>query len=259
MLDMKLLLLVLGVAALASAQDLNNVHFLLYTRDNMEVAHEIMFNAPDLGENYKSWVRTVMITHSHEQTGQDDWIQSMKQNLLNHNVVNVIIVDWGAEAFQNYGNTQDKVRIIGEHMGAMFNILADNNQNLTLTHCIGFGLGAHACGFAGKVQTTERRLARITGLEPRKERYDYGNPAERLAVTDAIFVDVMHTCDRWSFDQPMGHADFYPNGGTGDMPGCGLIELTGLCSHERAYIYYIESISTTNFVSKLCGSWRDYK
>ncbi|KAF4518309.1 hypothetical protein B566_EDAN005878, partial [Ephemera danica] len=57
----------------------------------------------------------------------------------------------------------------------------------------------------------------------------------------------------------MGHADFYPNGGTGDMPGCGLIEFTGICSHERAYIYYIESISTTNFVSKLCTSWRDYK
>jgi Lipase len=46
---------------------------------------------------------------------------------------------------------------------------------------------------------------------------------ERLAATDAMFVDVIHTCaGLLGYDLPIGHVDFYPNGGDHVQPGCGF-------------------------------------
>ena len=42
-------------------------------------------------------------------------------------------------------------------------------------------------------------------------------------MTDADFVDVIHTdLKGLGIDQPIGHLDFYPNGGD-VQPGCGVI------------------------------------
>lgn len=53
--------------------------------------------------------------------------------------------------------------------------------------------------------------------------------SDRLSKNDAQFVDVMHTnsggllsARGLSFPDPLGHVDFYPNGGNA-QPGCELI------------------------------------
>lgn len=44
-----------------------------------------------------------------------------------------------------------------------------------------------------------------------------------LSWTDAAFVDVIHTDGgHFGFARPIGHADFYPNGGVRRQPGCDL-------------------------------------
>lgn len=46
-------------------------------------------------------------------------------------------------------------------------------------------------------------------------------PEGHLTSTDAEFVDVIHTDGGvLGFPFPLGHADFYPNGGTSRQPGC---------------------------------------
>lgn len=44
-----------------------------------------------------------------------------------------------------------------------------------------------------------------------------------MTFTDAAFVDVIHTDGGiFGFPNPLGHADFYPNGGKPPQPGCSL-------------------------------------
>lgn len=50
-----------------------------------------------------------------------------------------------------------------------------------------------------------------------------------LVPSDAEFVDVVHTDGGvFGFDSPLGHVDFYPNGGMPFQPGCRLHELVRL-------------------------------
>lgn len=42
-----------------------------------------------------------------------------------------------------------------------------------------------------------------------------------LDITDAQFVDVIHTAGgTFGYVKPIGHVDFYPNGGKAPQPGC---------------------------------------
>lgn len=88
--------------------------------------------------------------------------------------------------------------------------------NLMRTHVIGFSLGAHVSGFAGAELPG---LSRITGLDPAGPLFEAQHPKVRLDSSDAEFVDVIHSngenlilggLGSW---QPMGHVDYYPNGG----------------------------------------------
>ncbi len=66
----------------------------------------------------------------------------------------------------------------------------------------------------------------------------------RLSRESARFVDVVHTAGRFtSIEAPIGHADFFPNGLTHEMPGCeDDWSVEHKCSHFRAFEYFIESI-----------------
>jgi pancreatic triacylglycerol lipase len=109
----------------------------------------------------------------------------------------------------------------------------------------------------------------------------------RLDPGDAEFVDVIHTDAKsilmfgYGLEQPVGHVDFYPNGGT-DQPGCGMLHLPAVgmsrmdsldvatdivsrhlvsCSHTRAISLYIESLKMgqeCRFIAHECQSYEDF-
>lgn len=68
------------------------------------------------------------------------------------------------------------------------------------------------------------RFSFFPGLDPHKFTYMHVEPDGRLDETDAEFVQIIHTSGRAiSIESPMGHADFYPNGGSSPQPLCAPI------------------------------------
>lgn len=57
-----------------------------------------------------------------------------------------------------------------------------------------------------------------------------------LDVSDGKFVDVIHTAaGAAGYSQPLGHADFYPNGGNSPQPGC--LETSSMADKIRSCRY----------------------
>uniref|UniRef100_A0A1B0D397 Uncharacterized protein n=1 Tax=Phlebotomus papatasi TaxID=29031 RepID=A0A1B0D397_PHLPP len=156
------------------------------------------------------------------------------------------------------------------------------NASIEDFHLIGHSLGCHLAGYAGSF-TKSGQVGRITGLDPAIIGFEWSGPESRLDDSDAVFVDVIHTAaGSLGFRNPLGHADFYPNGGF-IQPGCGtnlidqrehipinLITFTPYvnfllyrgcswsimaCSHGRAHHLFAESILTSLFYSYPCTSW----
>ena len=146
-------------------------------------------------------------------------------------------------------------------------------------HLIGFSLGAQLANFASQA-IRPYRINRISGLDPAMPLF-VGVPNDsKLDASDAKFVDVYHTN---AFVQgkveQCGHVDFYFNGGI-IQPGCTswkdseLINRVSLmfhmshgislpdpvgCSHNRAPMYFTESIQTpTGFYAWPCRSYIMY-
>lgn len=65
------------------------------------------------------------------------------------------------------------------------------------------------------------------GLDPAFPLYMFGGKSSRLGMTDADFVDVIHTDSHAAgYPWPLGHVDFYPNGGGPYQPGCDVQDLS---------------------------------
>lgn len=61
----------------------------------------------------------------------------------------------------------------------------------------------------------------MPGLDPALPLYSPASDSERLSSSDAAFVDVIHTDGGiLGYPWPLGHADFFPNGGIPLQPGC---------------------------------------
>ncbi|XP_054531169.1 lipase member I isoform X2 [Pan troglodytes] len=140
--------------------------------------------------------------------------------------------------------------------------LRKHGASLDNFHFIGVSLGAHISGFVGKI--FHGQLGRITGLDPAGPRFSRKPPYSRLDYTDAKFVDVIHSdSNGLGIQEPLGHIDFYPNGGN-KQPGCPKSIFSGIqfikCNHQRAVHLFMASLETNcNFISFPCRSYKDYK
>lgn len=76
---------------------------------------------------------------------------------------NVIVVDWRALANSAYNTAAAGVPSVGQHLGNFVNWLFNTaGGNWNQVHFVGFSLGAHVVGNAGR--QVSGRAARITGM-----------------------------------------------------------------------------------------------
>lgn len=119
---------------------------------------------------------------------------------------------------------------------------------------IGFSMGAHVAGIAGKYVQTGR-LSKIYALDPAFPLFPYENIKERVDRTDAEYVEVLHTSvGSYGYDRPLGHVDFYVNFGS-SQPGCYFKE----CSHFRAFQIFSQSLWQEQLEGLGCSPemWQD--
>ncbi|PSN43622.1 hypothetical protein C0J52_15022 [Blattella germanica] len=95
----------------------------------------------------------------------------------------------------------------------------DNGARKDFT-VVGFNLGAQVVGLAAK-RMKQGPLPRIIALDPSKPLFEFKDDSKRLASKDAEFLLTIHTAGGFiAFSKPIGHVDFYPNGGIAPQPPC---------------------------------------
>ncbi|XP_072491075.1 lipoprotein lipase isoform X1 [Notamacropus eugenii] len=220
--------------------------------------------------NFNHSSKTFVVVHGWTVTGMyESWVPKLVGALFKREPYsNVIVVDWLTRAQQHYPVSASYTKLVGQDVAKLINWLEEQfNYPLDNIHLLGYSLGAHAAGIAGSL--TNRKVNRITGLDPAGPNFEYAEATSRLSPDDADFVDVLHTFTRGSpgrsigIQKPVGHVDIYPNGGF-FQPGCNLfdainqIATKGLgdmdqlvkCSHERSIHLFIDSLLNEENPSK---------
>lgn len=121
---------------------------------------------------------------------------------------------------------------------------------------------------------TQGRIQVIYGLDPAGPLFSMNSPDARFAADDAVYTEGIRTnAGGLGFDEPLGHACFYPNWGSRfvdkkfydahrktneqkfvSQPGCG-IDAAGSCAHSRAHQFFAEAINSNRFVGRRCTGY----
>ncbi|XP_007454353.1 PREDICTED: lipase member I [Lipotes vexillifer] len=196
------------------------IFLILYTRNNPSCAESLFEQDNSLNVNFNTRKKTVWLIHGYRPTGSTPpWLQNFVRILLDQDDINIIVVDWnrGATTFL-YSRAVKNARKVAVSLSMYIQNLLRHGASLDNFHFIGVSLGAHISGFVGKI--FHGQVGRITGLDPAGPQFS-GKPSNgKLDYTDAHIVDVIHTdTNGLGIKEPLGHIDFYPNGGK-KQPGC---------------------------------------
>ncbi|KAL7306049.1 hypothetical protein TKK_0001512 [Trichogramma kaykai] len=241
---------------------------------------------------------TAVLVHGYLGKLYDDPMNKLKERLLTWKDMNVIYVNWeaGCSNFLLYeqaaANAEFTALTIRSLLSSLNNYWIGRNvsrEQWGKVHFIGHSLGAHASGHAASLlrKSDNFGVDRISALDPAEPCFEApGKSPFRLSKRQAKFVDVIHTdVARWKnngfgLPKPIGHVDFYVNGG-GPQPGCNPITnlfgrskraiinrsfptdlnyvfliphaffLGGVCDHFRAVLVYLESVELA--ITKRCS------
>ncbi|XP_037048595.1 phospholipase A1-like, partial [Bradysia coprophila] len=220
------------------ADDLN-FEYLTYDSDNVTIAlsdTEYLFNHPKFRMNWN----VVLFVTGWNVNASNETVTAMYDGYRCRGGYNFLVLDTSKFLDSMYAWSEFSAEPIGE-------IVGDAIKNLTRfvpyerIHLIGEGIGAHIAGTAGRYYTkmTGNALPRITGLDPSRPCFSEDDRPNGLQRGDALFVDIIHSnvAMMWRLD-PIGDADFYPNGPSIIQHGCWSTS----CTRNQAYQFYVKTI-----------------
>ncbi|CAH0592295.1 unnamed protein product [Chrysodeixis includens] len=229
----------------------NNNDYWLYTRSNPLHAQELRLGDANsvLNSNFDFSKVTVFLAHGWNGNGRNKMNGLLTEAFLENDDVNVIVLDWSELANRGYTTARQGTAEVGRGLGQFVNWLVQLGLSYDRVHLVGFSLGGHLVGNAGR--ETGSLAARVTALDPAGPLWGWGR--DHIAKTDGRYVEIIHTnTDFLGFQDPCGDADFYPNGGSG-MPGC----WTNSCSHSRAYEYMASTVKHNHLLANECANYRE--
>ncbi|XP_028155828.1 pancreatic triacylglycerol lipase-like [Ostrinia furnacalis] len=233
-----------------SARNGANNQYWLFTRQNPTSRQVLVHNNINSvwNSNYRNTRGLAVIVHGWNSDGNHRMNPLIRDAFLAVADVNVIVVDWGMLANEGYTTAMSGVPSVGQHLGNFLVWLINNaGGNWNNVHLVGFSLGAHAVGNAGR--QTGGRPSRVTGLDP--AGFLWHSNSNRLQPNAGRYVEAIHTDGGLlGIMNPSGHADFYPNGGRNRQPGCS----NSNCSHSRAVDLFASTIRNNRFVGRRCNN-----
>jgi hypothetical protein len=179
---------------------------------------------------------------------------------LERNDINLFFVDWSKGSISiDYALARSRVNEVARAVGHFYIDLRKNfNIDSSQTTCIGFSLGAHACGLVYQHLTNEK-FGKVIGLDPAGPLFDINNTATRINPDSATYVECIYTGYPLGIRAPLCQADFFINKGS-QQPGCrNMFKLDSpVCSHYRALHYFSEALHNPKaFYGKGCESFED--
>ncbi|KAJ8718522.1 hypothetical protein PYW08_002759 [Mythimna loreyi] len=232
-------------------RDPANNRYLLYTRRNRRISQTLTINNANsvTSSNFNANVPTVVIAHGWLSNQYTDINPTIRDAYLDKSDVNVIVLDWRRLALSDYATAARGVPAVGRGLGQFLAFINRvTGQAYSQMHIIGFSLGAHLVGNAGR--ELGGRVARVTALDPAGPLWNYSS--NRVRPSDGVYVEAIHTDGGYTvgglgIGTNVADADFYPNGGI-SQPGC----LTNLCNHNRAWEFFAATVTYNHLVGRRC-------
>ncbi|XP_032514820.2 phospholipase A1 member A-like [Danaus plexippus] len=227
------------------------VQYLLFTRKNPRVSESLFINNANsiTKSNFNPGVPTVVIVHGWLGNQYSDINPTIRDAYLDKSDVNIIVLDWAVLAMLNYPTAAAGVPNIGRELGRFLSFLNEvTGAPYNRMHLIGFSLGAHIVGNAGR--KLGGRIARVTGLDPAGPLWTENS--NRFRSTDGIYTEAIHTNGSplgFGIEFAVADVDFFVNGGK-SQPGC----LDNLCNHNRAWEVFAATVTYDHLVGRQCAN-----
>ncbi|XP_026469273.1 phospholipase A1 member A-like [Ctenocephalides felis] len=198
------------------------------------------------------------VLHGYHQTRLD--VMSIIKAYQGRENTSAIVLDWEPTASLNYNQAKSTLYNVAISLRSLLTITSEyTGKKLSDFHIVAFGLGAQLAATLGRMVDGE--IGMIIGLDPTISGWNEDKKEDRENMLNkdcAKFVRIIHTDgERYGVRYPMGHADFYMNGGF-YQPGCK--EDDELCAHLRAIDYMAEAIEKNRMhIGFRCASWYDLR
>ncbi|XP_059061667.1 phospholipase A1 member A-like [Achroia grisella] len=173
---------------------------------------------------------------------------------------NVWLVD-----VQNFVN--DPFPIVTRHVPTVGRRIGEMIYNITLENVgfdpkkleiLGLSLGGEIISFIAKAfkELSGTKLSKLTALDPTGPCFRNLGPDERLDQSDADYVEVLNTnMDGLGIGTPVGHVNFYINGGEYQISDIYWMPCELLCSHIKVYTIWFSALRNPNsFIAMQCDS-----
>ncbi|XP_038206288.1 lipase member H-B-like [Zerene cesonia] len=171
---------------------------------------------------------------------------------------NVLLLDTNLFTTMQYPRAARFMRAVGKNTAKMLAELTEYGLDPKKLEIVGLSLGGQTASFIAKHYRKLKGLSvsRLTGLDPAGPCFRNLGPEERIDKSDADFVEIVATnIDGYGMAAPVGHVNFYVNGGE-YQPGDVLWTFCNvICSHIRSYFVWIAALRNPNsFIGLQCDS-----
>ncbi|CAG9857206.1 unnamed protein product [Phyllotreta striolata] len=166
--------------------------------------------------------------------------QRIKRAVLKSHDINYVFIDWSLLSTDDLFQMLRLIEILGVKIRDKILDMIDGS-GLDMNNCqiIGASLGAQVVGIIGLA--TGGLFRQVIGLDPTAYIFFPFYDKNRISKKSGQFVQVIHTGPGYFL--PMGHADYYMNGGE-LQPHCPTTDW--YCSHMVAVLFYLSTIINDN-------------